>query len=178
MVSLLQAPDICLPTHEIRGLLVQVFLKILRGDKELETLLCLVLNANIESWRSIGCVRGMAVPICDVIGKRRALLVKENAIPQLSHAERNEMVEILVWLMAGEQNDFGASSATVYAAGEALAGAGIHLRAGGERRFRGPTFGSLRLFTEWPLWLEKHEILQRLNEQNPSSAEYISPFRT
>jgi hypothetical protein len=47
------------------------------------------------------------------------------------------MVEFLVWLMAGEQNDFGAISATVYAVGEAIAEAGIHLRAGGERQFEG-----------------------------------------
>src|SRR5262245_48320867 len=44
MVTLIPALDICLPSSEIRGLLVHVFSKILQGDKELEVSLRLVLN--------------------------------------------------------------------------------------------------------------------------------------
>jgi hypothetical protein len=132
MVTVTTALDVCLPESGVRPLLVEVFVEVL-GDRTAEDALRIHLPVNIESWRSMGRVRGLMNVMSHALAKSRQVHVNEQAIPQLNRAERMEMTQFLVWVMSGNGNDFKMISATNFAVAEALARAGVRLRTKGDR---------------------------------------------
>lgn len=135
MVAVVTALDITLPASTIKSLLIEVFSTILEGDEGLRASLRVQLPKNIETWRSVGCVRGMVTETSRSIRQSFLQLVRERAILQLNRAEQEEMKGFLVWLMAGQGHDLSIVSATVFSIAESMRKSGVHLRTGGERRY-------------------------------------------
>ncbi|KAF2654421.1 hypothetical protein K491DRAFT_679687 [Lophiostoma macrostomum CBS 122681] len=123
MVAIVSALDECLPSSDTRELLIQVFVAVLNGDSETENALRVHINVNIESWRSFGCARQLAYSIRTEMRKSLTKLVEGastiRAISQLNHAEKVDLMQLLVWLLSGEEEGFSALSAVTFAIAEA-----------------------------------------------------------
>ena len=141
MVVLVTVLDVCLTSMETRDLLVQTFVRLLHRDdsQDLTESLQMQLQTNIESWRSVGSVRGMVPILSASIKNSRAALVGTTAIPLLARGENVELCELLHWLMAGETSHYRVISATVYSLAEGLSCAGIQIELGvSEQLLDGP----------------------------------------
>lgn len=132
MVAIVMAIDPCLTPDEVRDLLLQLFVKLLRRDdaQDVSEALQMQIQTNIESWRSTGEVRGLRAPLCTAMKDCRLTLTGCASIPHLTRAERGELFEFLTWLMAGETEQFTMVSATLYAVASALHRAEIRLSLG------------------------------------------------
>jgi hypothetical protein len=137
MVVLVTCLDVCLPSSAITSLLIDVFVSVLKGDKEMEDSIVVQLPTNIRSWRSTGCVRGMVSTINNAMKGTRSQLAHSQAVPQLNPVECDELRQLLVWLLEGESQEFHLGSATNYALVEAMKQAGVHVSTTGERRYEG-----------------------------------------
>lgn len=127
MVALITTLDLCLTTSLMKSLLADLFVRILRRDdvQELSEAPAINLHDNIESWRSTGCIRGLVVPVTNAVRNCRADITGEMAIPQLNRWERQELLELLVWLLSGDTNQHQSLSATCYALAAGWKAAGI-----------------------------------------------------
>jgi hypothetical protein len=101
MVAIVSALDDCLPSSEIRELLIRVFVTVLQhDDDQIEEALRIHIKTNIESWRSFGCARGIAHAIKMETRKNLAGnnpgRYHPKAIPQLNEAEKQDMESLLV----------------------------------------------------------------------------------
>ena len=132
MVAVAAVLEVCLPSNDMRDLLIDVFVALLHRDdgQDVTESMQMQLQTNIESWKSVAKVRGMTPCLSDAIKNCRANLVGTNAIPPLTHAERQELRDFLQWLMEGKTSRFRVVSATIYSLGEALHCAGIQLELG------------------------------------------------
>ena len=126
MVVLVTVLDVCLTSSQIRELLVDLFVQSLQRDdvRELTDSFYMQIQTNIESWRSVGCVRGMVSPLT-AVKENRFQLIGESAVPQLNRAELREVFDFLIWLLAGEKEIYRIISATIYSMVEAIRSAGI-----------------------------------------------------
>ena len=127
MVALITTFDLCLTTSLMKSLLADLFVRILHRDdvQELSEALAINLHDNIESWRSTGCIRGLVVPVTNAVRNCRADVTGEMAIPQLNRWERQELLELLVWLLSGDTNQHQSLSATCYSLAAGWKAAGI-----------------------------------------------------
>lgn len=135
MVVLVTCLDVCLPSSAIANLLIDVFVSVLKGDKEMQDSIVVQLPTNIRSWRSTGCVRGMVSVINNAMKGTRSKLANSQAVPQLNPVECDELRRLLVWLLEGESQHFHLVSATNYALVEAMKQAGVHVSTTDERRY-------------------------------------------
>lgn len=132
MVAIVAALDPCLTSDELRIMLVDLFVKLLRRDdsQDVRDSLLMQIQTNIESWRSTGVVRGLKPPVDSTIKDCRSGLVGGSAIPALTRTEKQELLDFLTWLMAGDTDRFTLVSATLYSVAAALQCAGIQLSLG------------------------------------------------
>jgi hypothetical protein len=63
MVAIVSALDECLPSSGIQELLIRVFVEVLAREDDIATALRVTIKKNIESWRSFGCARNIALSI-------------------------------------------------------------------------------------------------------------------
>ena len=137
MVVLVTGLDVCLPSSAIAALLVDVFVSVLEGDKEMRDSIVVQLPTNIRSWRSTGCVRGMVRAVNNTMKGTRSKLTNSEAVPQLNPAECDELRRLLIWLLEGESSRFQLASATIYALVDSMKQAGVHVSTTDERRYEG-----------------------------------------
>jgi hypothetical protein len=141
MVAIVSALDECLPSSDIREFLVQVFVAVLEGDSDTANALRVHINVNIESWRSFSCARQLAVSIKKGMRKSLVNVVKgasaTRAISQLNQAERLDLERLLVWLLSGEDREFGAMSAVTFSIAEAWKAVGLDLCTNGQPAHEG-----------------------------------------
>ena len=139
MVTLVTALDICMTSSGIKALLMEAFARILTGNKDTEDSLRdslrVQLPLNIETWRSVGCVRGMFTVISNAMKRCREDVMQERAVPQLNRAEQEEMKDFVIWLMEGKSNTFRALSAMTFAVADSIRQAKVKLRTKGERTY-------------------------------------------
>ena len=136
MVAVVTALDPCLTTEELRTMLINLFVKLLRRDdsEDVRDSLRMQIQTNIESWRSTGVVRGMKPLIDSTLKDCRSSLVGGSAIPALTRAEKQELLDFLTWLMDGDTDHFSLVSATLYSMAAALKCARIQLSLGGSEQ--------------------------------------------
>lgn len=131
MVAITAALDECAPSHHIQELLIQVFVEVLEGDDDIAHALRVHIKRNIESWRSFGCAREMAVAIRRQIRKALSKGVSDErqmlAVPQLNGAETEDMKNMIVWLLRGDMSGFYAMSPIAFSIAEAWKRAGLDL---------------------------------------------------
>jgi hypothetical protein len=132
MVAIVSALDDCLPSSEIRELLIRVFVTVLQhDDDQIEEALRIHIKTNIESWRSFGCARGIAHAIKMETRKNLAGnnpgRYHPKAIPQLNEAEKQDMESLLVWLLKKDAASFNAMSAITFAVANAWRAVKLHL---------------------------------------------------
>jgi hypothetical protein len=123
MVAIVSALDDCLPSSEIRELLIRVFVTLLDGDDETENALRVHIKTNVESWRSFGCAREIALFIKKEMRKSLAKILpgspQARAIAQLNEAEKLDMAKCLVWLLGGDKTTFSTMSPITFSIAEA-----------------------------------------------------------
>ena len=132
MVAIVAAVDQCLESHDLRELLVELITRLLLRDDahDVREALSIQIQTNIESWRSTGNVRGMTAPLCTATKECRLHLVGVATIPQLTRAEKRELLEFLEWLMTPGIDHYTLVSATVFSVAAALQCAKIQLSLG------------------------------------------------
>ena len=132
MTTIVVALDLCLTSSEIQVLLSKVFVQILDRDDfvDLSEALNIQLCTNIESWRSTACIRGLVVPIQTAMKDCLFELTGTRSMLRLSLAEKEEMSELLVWLLAGITDKQHVLSAGCLAVMKGLKVAGIKLKIG------------------------------------------------
>ena len=132
MVAIVTALDPCLTTDELRTILIDLFIILLRRDdsQDVRDSLRMQIQTNIESWRSTGVVRGMKPLVDSTLKDCRSSLGGGSAIPALTRAENQELLDFLTWLMAGDTDHFSLVSATLYSVAAALQCAKIQLTLG------------------------------------------------
>ena len=80
----------------------------------------------------------MSGPVTRTIKACRPKLVDEDIVPKLNKAERKELCDFLVWLMAGSTNRYHLISATLFAVVDGMRSAGLQLVLGeGKGSFEG-----------------------------------------
>lgn len=124
MVAIVSALDDCLPSSEIRELLIRVFVAVLQhDDDQIEEALRIHIKINIESWRSFGCARGIAHAIKKDMRKslsnNNPSPYQAKAIPQLNEPEKQDMKNLIVWLLRKDPAPFSAMSAITFAVANA-----------------------------------------------------------
>ena len=131
-VAVVTALNPCVTPDALRDMLVELFVKLLerKDTQDVRESLHMHIQTNIESWKSTGSVRGMIAPLCSVFNECRGRLVGSSAIPNLTRAERQELLDFLIWLMAGETNHFSLVSATICSVAASIQSAGIQLNLG------------------------------------------------
>ena len=129
MVAIVTALEPCVTPGVMRDMLIDLFIKLLERDdtQDVRESLHMHIQTNIESWKSMGNVRGMKVPLCSTMKDCKCNLVGSSAIPHLTRAERQELYDFLGWLMAGTTDHILLVSATVYAIAAGIESAGIQL---------------------------------------------------
>lgn len=128
MVTVVAALDACMPPAGVVMLLIQIFVEVLEGDKDTEDSLRVQLPTNVESWRSVASVRGIAQSVAHALQRSRSKFARGESIPQLNGAEQKEVRALVVWLMEGKTHNFKALSATVFGIANAMQLAGILLK--------------------------------------------------
>jgi hypothetical protein len=142
MVAIVSALDDCLPSNEIRELLIRVFVTVLEhDDDQTEEALRIHIKTNIESWRSFGCARRIAYFIKTEMRRSLAHNIsgphQARAIPQLNGAEKQDMEYLLVWLLRKDTTTFSAMSAITFSIAEAWRAAKLHVCTDGNPRYEG-----------------------------------------
>ena len=132
MVAIVTALDPCLTSVELRSIIVELFVKLLDRDDEVDVResLQMQIQTNIESWRSTGVVRGMQGPLHATFKTCRSSLAGTTSVPHLTRAERRELLDFLVWLLAGKSDHISLLSATLYSVAAALETARIQVDLG------------------------------------------------
>ncbi len=132
MVAIVTALNPCVTSDVMRNMLVELFIKLLGRDdvQDVRESLHMQIQTNIESWKSTGNVRGMTAPLYSAINDCRCNLVGGSAIPHLTRAERQELFDFLIWLMAGKTDHISLVSATIYSIAAGIESAGIQLSLG------------------------------------------------
>lgn len=142
MVMIVTALDVCVSSEGVLNVLVSVFTKVLGNkgdqgdeDEDTKTALRAGLGLNIESWRSVGQVRGVDQLLRRAYqtmwGQRTSV---EHAIPQLNWAEEIEVARFLCVLLEGEDNYFSCESASTLALAYAIQRGGVSIQASGVDR--------------------------------------------
>jgi len=136
MVVIVTALDVCLPRSRVIDVLIEVFVHVL-DNSEAESSLRVNLDVNVESWRSVGQVRGLATCVRAAYQQAWKDKTGVDAIPELNRAEEQEMIRFLECLLGGDSPGFSCVSATTFAVGRSIQRCGIHIVANGGRSFEG-----------------------------------------
>ncbi|KAI1340887.1 hypothetical protein F5Y15DRAFT_422785 [Xylariaceae sp. FL0016] len=124
MIVTVAALDTCLPPEKTLELVGDLFQQILENEQDASGMRVL-LETNVESWRSAGKVSSASKNVCDHFNKAWRQLKMPEAILELNHAEYDEMKHFLEIFMVGQEDEFLCVSATTYAAAKAIEHAGI-----------------------------------------------------
>lgn len=166
MVVTVTALDICLPRERILEVLIELFVSVL-DNEDASTSLRVSLDVNVESWRSVGQVRGMVSPLRGVFQKVWREKTGTDAISQLNPHEEQEAIKFLHDLLCGQTREFLCLSASTVAIAKAIQFGGIDIRTCEKRTYE--TQFRLDYATELP------PSEYRSPEHHPT--EYEDPFR-
>ncbi|KAK0750204.1 hypothetical protein B0T18DRAFT_389666 [Schizothecium vesticola] len=167
MVILASALDICLPPQKLVQILIDVFLHMLNNE-EAESSLRLTLDVNIESWRSVGRVRGVAAEIRAVYHRVWKEKTGIDAIPQLNALEEEDMARFLKCLLEDKVNGFACMSAATFAVARAIEKCGITISTRDTRAFETQFIVS---------YVEDSAPLNITGGEKHHPAEYDDPFK-
>lgn len=132
MIVLITGVDVCLLSHQVLELLIEVFVVALQRDdaEHVRESLEALLNTNIRSWRSSGCFLGMVAPLTAAIKDSRMEIVGHRNVPLLTRSERVELRDFVLWMLQGQSTRYRLVSATLYSLAEAFSRLGILIRVG------------------------------------------------
>ena len=135
MIVLVTGFDVCLLSHQVLELLIEVFIVALQRDdaEDVRESLEALLNTNVRSWRSSGCFLGMVAPLAAAIRDSRMTIVGHRNVPLLTRSERAELQDFVLWILQGQSTRYRLVSATLYSLAEAFSRLGIQIKVGGSK---------------------------------------------
>ncbi|KAF7558219.1 hypothetical protein G7Z17_g205 [Cylindrodendrum hubeiense] len=136
MVVIVSALEVCLPQPKVMDVLIDVFVGAL-DNAEADGALRVNLGVNIESWRSVGQVRGLANCVSATYRHAWKATTGVEAIPQLNLAEEREMIKFLDCLLGNNCHKFTCVSASTFAVARSIQRCGVHIITNGASSFEG-----------------------------------------